>query len=190
MALILDPGYLDDPTHCPHPGLWGGSPGDEILAAGPRSDEPMYLPPGFLVAVAGLVVVCVTLTILVAMALILLVQHHPMATVVATLTAQVLVPATMGVIAMQRGGCGRWVWTVGVDGCPEIAVNSEQSSGPQSPSSSPPHLSMHPHPGSPLNRPPPCSIEKETMAYVCFAGAAILALCYLLFFESVREKLF
>ena len=106
MALILDPGYLDDPTHCPHPGLWGEESAGETTVAAPRSDEPMYLPPGFLVAVAGLVVVCVTLTILVATALILLVQHHPMATVVATLTAQVLVPTTMGVIAMQKGGFG------------------------------------------------------------------------------------
>ena len=96
MALILDAGYLDDPTHCPHPGLWS-----EATVARP-SDEP-YLPPGFLAAVAGLVVVCVSLTLIVAMALILLVQHHPMATVVGALAAQVLVPTTMGIFAMQKG---------------------------------------------------------------------------------------
>ena len=99
MALITDSGYLDDPAHCPHPGLWSLETPE---TAAHQSQEP-YLPPGFLVALAGLVVVCVTLTLIVAMALILLVQNHPMATVVLALTSQVLVPTTMGIVAMERG---------------------------------------------------------------------------------------
>ena len=99
LGLLFDADFLDDPKHCPHPGLSSSS--SPLLGDTP-GDQP-FLPPGFLAAVLGLAVIGITVTLMGALAFILLVQHHPMATVVATLAAQVMVPAAVGVMAMRNG---------------------------------------------------------------------------------------
>lgn len=100
LGLLFDSDYLDDPKHCPHPGL-SSSPSSPLLGDAP-GDQP-FLPPGFLTAVLGLAAIGITVTLLGALAFILLLQHSPMATVVATLVAQVMVPTAVGVLAMRGG---------------------------------------------------------------------------------------
>ena len=162
LGLLFDADFLDDPKHCPHPGLSSSS--SPLLGDTP-GDQP-FLPPGFLAAVLGLAVIGITVTLMGALAFILLVQHHPMATVVATLAAQVMVPAAVGVMAMKNGKPnGRWgeCWPFKVPAAVGVMAKA-----------------------SPFPCPYALLAESQGVAYVCFALSAALALCYLLYNDSIR----
>ncbi|GAX85540.1 hypothetical protein CEUSTIGMA_g12956.t1, partial [Chlamydomonas eustigma] len=99
LEALSDSDYLNDPSHCPNPGLWNPdlTPSGQLQQYdGDKPIEPA-LPPGFIWAMTGLALSCLLTSLAMAIAFIMLLQHHPMFTILLTIVTQLLVPSGIGI---------------------------------------------------------------------------------------------
>ncbi len=96
MGMLNEGDYLNNPKHCPVPGVM--MMGDYV-----ERHEKRAIPPGFVAGMTLLAAACIAVSFLSAVLFVHLLKRHAVATIWVAIAVQLGVPAAFGVLAMQQG---------------------------------------------------------------------------------------